>query len=1082
MQRDNACALPGVDIKYDNFMTCMRRAEQRGYVSSADAEFVAEGLRYGFTCGIDTGQLRGHRFHKNYKSAIENRTAVTTAVMKRVKAGKTLVLGEWCERARAQLRGAYDHCVKFPLGAVPKDQALEPGAYRPCSDHTKTKLNDATCMDRLRHTLTAYRDIAEYLKKGYFMRVTDVDNAFAMLPLHPDVWPFFMFSFWADDDATAETLFMHITGDFGTRGMPGTFKIFFVDVVIQMARSELVLTLPLVVYVDDCGLCGPEREATDAEMLAFHAWAEEVCGVHFKAAKDKPAAQEQLMIGFWWNSVTRTRTLEARKLAAYIDELVDFAGRRSLSLSEMQSIAGKVQRAIQTMPPGAACLCANMYALTQGLKLPWQRRRTNAAVRQDFRDIAELLQLNLGRGYFSYDQFDMAPAVFSDASKSHGYCGGGFVSETGHYSFWSYGTSASRKPIDFLEGDTAVHTCEVLGHMWRNCTVPFGVDNMAFKASAVKGWSHAERLQGLMRQLFALQISGDYILQFFWLASKENDLADHLSRNREAEFLRAARDGGFWAAGVCPSRHPRAGHVRQLGTGYSSNTLRDGPRDGANALRASITYPRADLYTGLPAETLPRLDEIMDNRLRPSSMRTVESAVAWWRKVSEKYGWPLVIPTDHPERGGRMAQFLIYLADDTSLTWASISGYEWGLRAWMQLQHQADPVMGVLGWWEFRTSIKVITIVPTEPRKEIPMEVIEGAVRAANPAVFWEAQCALWILASLFTFARTESSCPKNYTGPEAFNEKFHWQVRDVRGKCVGRRLGVGFRMKGTKPDPRMERPEASGNEDWVYVGDVPDSWCSIVTWFNRVCDMHTRARAPDEPFFVDRDGVRPYRYCDAVADMRTLISRVDLGDGPIDASQYGGHGLRVKGYNASKRAVGEDLTVAHGGWHSSAHKRYDRFNIEADIMDLPSRMVGAMAPLPPGGMRPPLEAQTAPTPRTINRGTVSRGGDGAAQEGGTPTVVVQSRRSAPGSSATQLCSEHSGSDEDEDAELSRRETPPPPQATFQSARLQNAQEGVQLSQELVSYDALDALTRRGGRAAAGAPATSPQGVEIDRA
>ena len=156
------------------------------------------------------------------------------------------------------------------------------------------------------------------------------------------------------------------------------------------------------------------------------------------------------------------------------------------------------------MPPGAACLCANMYALTQGLKLPWQRRRTNAAVRQDFRDIAELLQLNLGRGYFSYDQFDMAPAVFSDASKSHGYCGGGFVSETGHYSFWSYGTSASRKPIDFLEGDTAVHTCEVLGHMWRNCNVPFGVDNMAFKASAVKGWSHAERLQGLMRQLFAL--------------------------------------------------------------------------------------------------------------------------------------------------------------------------------------------------------------------------------------------------------------------------------------------------------------------------------------------------------------------------------------------------------------------------------------------------------------------------------------------------------------------------------------------------------------------------------------------------
>ena len=49
-------------------------------------------------------------------------------------------------------------------------------------------------------------------------------------------------------------LYVHLFGDFGTRGLPGTFKIFLVDVIVQMARSELVLTLPLAVYVDDSGL------------------------------------------------------------------------------------------------------------------------------------------------------------------------------------------------------------------------------------------------------------------------------------------------------------------------------------------------------------------------------------------------------------------------------------------------------------------------------------------------------------------------------------------------------------------------------------------------------------------------------------------------------------------------------------------------------------------------------------------------------------------------------------------------------------------------------------------------------------
>ena len=55
---------------------------------------------------------------------------------------------------------------------------------------------------------------------------------------------------------------MHVCGDFGTSGFPGTFKIFFTDVVVNMARSESVLVLPMPVYVDDMALIGLMKRST----------------------------------------------------------------------------------------------------------------------------------------------------------------------------------------------------------------------------------------------------------------------------------------------------------------------------------------------------------------------------------------------------------------------------------------------------------------------------------------------------------------------------------------------------------------------------------------------------------------------------------------------------------------------------------------------------------------------------------------------------------------------------------------------------------------------------------------------------
>ena len=188
------------------------------------------------------------------------------------------------------------------------------------------------------------------------------------------------------------------------------------------------------------------------------------------------AAREQLALGFIWDSVTLTRTLEDRKLSSYLALLSEYAGLPTLNLRQMQEMAGKLHRMLMTLPPGSACLAASLFELMSGLKLPWHRRRTTRRVRSDFMLVHELLSANLGRGHYSYAHFRNAPAVWTDASKQARYSGGGWVSACGAYDWFKYGSRAARRPIDFLEGDTVVACVERLAHKWRGCVVQFFID------------------------------------------------------------------------------------------------------------------------------------------------------------------------------------------------------------------------------------------------------------------------------------------------------------------------------------------------------------------------------------------------------------------------------------------------------------------------------------------------------------------------------------------------------------------------------------------------------------------------------
>ena len=985
-----ACSLPGCSFDFNVFVPIMQRAVIRGYVTLSAARFVADGLRNGFRCGVDVSRMRGRRVFRNYPSAFEAADKVSEAVGKRVAAAKTLCMGSFDVSRKHQIE--FDVYAVFPMGAVRKK--LE-DAMRPVDDHTRTLLNACTCMDGLRFSLRTHEEVSALFFRFFSMSVKDVSDAFPLVPLHPSLWPFMLFQWWGVGDTPPDEwcLYVHLFAGFGMAGLPGVWKILFQDVLIGMARSEQHLSLPTTIFVDDLSIMGRDPVRVDREAASLAAFLL-FLGVVMKEIKTRYASTLQLYIGLWWNSVTRTLELEESKREAYLAHFDSAADARVLSLRDVQSLAGRFQRASLTFPPGAACVFSSLYRFMRGLKLPWQKRRVPRSLADDMRWGAAMLRANLGRGWFSYDQFSFSPEVYTDASKSSSYTGGGYVEVTGQYSYFRYGSSAKRRPIDELEGDVVRLAAEHLGGpRWSGTIVKFHIDNQAFQRSGVKGWSAVDRLNNILKDVFRIAVYFRCIFLFQWIATADNFLADALSRaDAPASFLYHPR---LWATLRADARltpHASAGSVRLWGKGFSSSTDGDGPRRVPLRHELTVSYSRASIYAGLPdAASAARVDTLMDNRLSASSLRSVNAALGHWDAARAPHGWPRIIPSDDLLRGGKLAAFALYLVDQTLLGFASISNYLWALRSWMKFQRQIDPAYGIVEWSDFMDALEVATFVAAEPRLEVPGEWIDQSCRLADTASFEQVQAVLLQLFLLYTFSRSESPLPSSHSGAGAFDPLKNLQVQDVRVTMVGDVRCVEVRLKAIKQDPRMERPAARGDGDWVLMGSSDVEHLDVVRWLQRYFSFFPGRRDSTAPFFVEAPtSVRALLYKRGMDNVRRLWALVP-GVGRDLARTRGLHGLRVAGHNGTSRELGKDVARAQGGWASAESQgRYDRFDL-AEVARIPGAIARSWSDR--GLSQPPADVvvRAAAAPRAAEQPSAA-----VAPQAAVPPAVVPVRPGPP--------------------------------------------------------------------------------------
>jgi hypothetical protein len=335
----------------------------------------------------------------------------------------------------------------------------------------------------------------------------------------------------------------------------------------------------------------------------------------------------------------------------------------------------------------------------------------------------------------------------------------------------------------------------------------------------------------------------------------------------------------------------------------------------------------------------------------------------------------------------KLVAFILHMVDDTSLAYRSISNYIWAFCSWNMLQRQADPRKGVERYSEFMQSVKVLAFEVGEPRREIPLSLVTKMVSVIDETDFRMVQAMFFFCIMWFTFSRSETPCPKTFDGKDKFDDKQHWQVRDfdIRRLSSGA-YALFVRFKKVKQDGRIQRPEARGDgsappgaakeggSDWAIIGDIPGHPLSPFKWYRLLMSFYPNGRDKTDPMFMAKDRTRPYTYGCAMADLRWVIG---LFQTDVD---FGIHGFRVGGYNASLRTNGDELTVAHGLWRSKHHTRYARW-LDVVVAGIPAAMVGEESSYEvaheDGGGRALAQ------PRSAQRRSAAQGGAGTSAEGG---------------------------------------------------------------------------------------------------
>lgn len=432
----------------------------------------------------------------------------------------------------------FDNYRINPVGIVEgkysKKKRLIVDMSAPHGNGSHPSINDLICKDDFSlHYVTIDHAINLIKRHGQnsLLCKTDITDAFKLIPIHRDLWPFHGIQ-WN------EKFYFYTRLVFGSRSSPKIFDCLS-QTICWIAENIYNISNILHLLDDFLTVDGPDREVADRTMASLKAIFR---NLEIPIAPHKTVGPTTCIeyLGIILDTVNMEARLPTDKVTRISDILSSFATRRSCTKRQLLSLLGHLNFACRVIQPGRSFV-SYLISLSTTVKELHHHVSITAECRSDIAMWKSFLTGWNGISLFLNDDISNAADMhlFTDATDL---AFGGIYNNQ-----WFQGTFEGielgvndKMSMAFCELYPIVVACIIWGGEWSRKRILFHCDNMATVEIINKGRSKIKLIMKLMRRLTFCAAIGNFTVHARHVPGVKNNIADSISRFQMIKFRRLA--------------------------------------------------------------------------------------------------------------------------------------------------------------------------------------------------------------------------------------------------------------------------------------------------------------------------------------------------------------------------------------------------------------------------------------------------------------------------------------------------------------------------------------------------------------
>ena len=449
----------------------------------------------------------------------ENREKVELQITEELKMGNYIIT---------------DHKPKIisAIGAIPKKDSDEIRIIHDASRPVGKNLNSYVDYDHCQYT--SIDEVTSLLKPNGWMAKVDLRHAYRSVPISQDSWSGTGLK-WKFSDTNRPTYMYDTRLPFGASPSPGIFQKLTKSVTRMLKRRGFKA---ICVYIDDFIIIADtysECLAAFKELLSILL----KLGFSISWRKVVPPTQCLTFLGIEINSIKETISMPSDKLSSLKDDIVTWIDRKKATKREMQQLIGKLNWATKVIRASRPFV-RRLIDLMCTMKKSFHRVRLTAGVRDDLKWLAATCVEFNGTAVWLSKPPEPKHAMSTDASMSGG---AAFLEGKWFYVNWEQDyPEMADKHINLKELYTVLLAVRKWYKLFKNKLILLEIDNMMCVYCLKKGSSKNPLATKFIREIYTISALNNFAFSVRYIKSKDNVMADALSRLDNCEFIYSAAE------------------------------------------------------------------------------------------------------------------------------------------------------------------------------------------------------------------------------------------------------------------------------------------------------------------------------------------------------------------------------------------------------------------------------------------------------------------------------------------------------------------------------------------------------------